>query len=151
MAFMDKLKKVGGEALKGFICVASTSYGTVKEGKHKSCKVGMNSDFDTLQFVNGTKLEASHVIKDDVKTFRLICEDSDGCKIEIVYNDGETSEIFSPVEDNLGNGLSNVDDRLAAHYQHMGDLIKALYTNIPEMTEETKQWASKILRYAKLA
>lgn len=149
MGFLDKLKDAGKGALKGALTMAATSYGTVSVGKHQLCKVCMNSTFDKLTFVKVAAVEAEYVIKDDIKTFWLYMEDDNKYhhQIKVEFNDGETCVIMLTVDQNQGSGLSSAAARLEAHYRNAGLLVEGLAKNVPELSDETKQWVNKIMRY----
>ena len=150
MGFMDKLKDAGKSALKGALIAAAHSYGTVTDGKYKLCKVSMNSAFDKLTFIKVAAIEAEHVIKEDITTFYLDSEnDSSGQHyIKIEFNDGETSKILLNVEKDQGSALPTAGQRIAAQYSKVADLVAGLAKNVPQLSEETRNWANKIMRYA---
>lgn len=150
MGFFDKVKEAGKGALKGALVMAATPYGTVSAGKHQLCKVCMNSTYDKLTFVKVAAIEAEYVIKDDIKTFWLYMEDDVKFhhQIKVEFNSGETCVILLSVDQNQGSGLSSAAARLAAHYKTAALLVEGLAKNVPELSDETKQWVNKILRYS---
>ena len=150
MGFLDKLKDAGKGALKGALTMAATSYGNVVSGKHNLCKVCMNSTFDKLTFVKVAAIEAEYVIKEDIKTFYLYTEDdNDGFhEIKIEYNDGESSVITINVDKNLGSALPTAAQRVAAQYSAAADLVGGLAKHTSCISEDTKIWVNKIMRYA---
>lgn len=149
MGFLDKVKEMGKGALKGAVMMAATSYGTVTVGKHQLCKVCMNDTHDKLVFIKVTAVEAEYTIKDDVKTFWLYAENESKYhhQIKVEFNDGETCVILLTVDQNQGSGLSSAAERLEAHYRNAGKVVEALAKNVPELSDETKQWVNKIMRY----
>lgn len=150
MGFMDKLKDAGKSALKSTLIAAAKSYGTVTGGKHKLCKVSMNSAYDKLTFIKVAAIEAEYVMKDDIKTFYLDREYDSRSQhyIKIEFNDGECSEILLNVNQNQGSALPTAEQRLAAQYKEAAQLVLSLAVNVPNVSEETKEWAKKIGRYA---
>lgn len=150
MGFMDKLKNAGKSVVKGALIMSATSYGMVSSGKHKLCKVCMNSTFDKLTFVKVAAIEGEYVIKDAIKTFWLDSEKDSECyhHIKIRFNDGEESVVMLTVDKNQGSALPSAAERLAAQYKDAAKLVAALAKHAPEVSEETKQWANKIMRYA---
>lgn len=152
MGFLDKLKDAGKSALKSTLIAAAHSYGTVTGGKHKLCKVSMNSTYDKITLIKVAAIEAEYVMKDDIKTFYLDREyDSRGQHyIKIEYNDGEYSEILLNVDKNQGSALPTAEQRVAAQYKDAAALVVNLAANVANVSEETKQWALKIGRYAGL-
>ena len=150
MGFMDKLKDVGKGALKGTLAMASTSYGSVVSGKHKLCKIGMNSTYDTLVFIKVAAIEEECVIKDTIKTFTVHSDDNARSyhTIDLEFNNGETCEVLIAVDTNKGSALPTAEQRIAAHYKEGALLVRALAQNVPEMSDDTKQWVNKIMRFA---
>lgn len=149
MGFLDKLKEAGKNAAKGALTMAATSYGVVTEGKHKMCKISMNSEHNKLSFIKVAAIEAEYVIKEDIKTFWMHTEtDTDYFhEIKIQFNNGEECVVVLTVDQNQGSGLSSPAARLAAHYRNAGVFVKALAKNVPEMSDATREWANKIMRY----
>jgi len=150
MGFMDKMKEAGKGVLKGALTMAATSYGVVQTGKHKLCKVCMNSTYDKITFVKLTTVEEEYVIKDSIKTFYVYDEDNaNGYHvIKVLFNDGEESTIHLTYEKDRGSALPTVEQRLAAQYEKAAYLIEALAKYVPEITDETKKWVNKIMLYA---
>lgn len=147
---MDKLKGAGATALKGVAAMVATSYGMVNGGKHKLCKISMNSKYDTLIFIKVASIAEQCVIKDTIKTFTVISDDisaSYHC-IRIEFNDGETSDIHIAVDKNQGSALPSAEQRIAAQYRKAGQFIAGLAKNVPEISAETKSWVNKIMRFA---
>ena len=152
MGFMDKLKDAGKGALKGVLTMAATSYGMVISGKHKLCKVCMNSTYDKLTFVKVAVVDAEYSIKDNIKTFypNLASEDDmNGFHtIDIIFNNDEKSTIHIKVDQKQGSALPSAQQRIAAQYKIAADLVGALAKHTPEISEETKDWVNKIMRFA---
>ena len=150
MGFFDKVKDAGKGALKGALVMAAKSYATSTFGKHKLCKISMNSTYDKITFVKGPSIEAEYVIKDSIKTFYLLDEkDSENYHvIEIVFNDGEKSTLHLNVDKNQGSNLSAAADCIAARYETPAYLVEALAKYVPEIDDATKKWVNKIMRYA---
>lgn len=151
MGFLDKMKDAGKGVLKGALTMAATSYGTATNGKHKLCKISMNSAFNKIIFVKLAAIEAEYVIKESFKTFYVVSEDDiEGVYIlKLVYNDGETTDITLRSEENVGSGLSSASDRVAAHYSNIEKLVSGLARNIPELSDDTKLWVNKIMKISK--
>lgn len=151
MGFFDKIKDAGKGALKGALIMAAKSYATSTDGKHKLCKVSMNSAYDKITFVKGASIEAEYVIKDSIKTFYVSSEDDlkNYHVIELVFNDGEKTKLLLSVDTKQGSALPSAEDRLAAHYDVPSYLVEALAKHVPEIDNETKKWVNKIMRYAK--
>lgn len=149
MGFLDKVKEAGKSALKGALTMASTSYGTVTSGKHKLCKIAMNSTYDKLVFVKVATVEAEYVIKDTVKTFGVHYEkDMDAFhEIKLVFNDGEEAVVLLTVNKEQGSALPSAEQRIAAQYKNAGELVESLAKHVPEIPEDTKIWVNKIMRY----
>ena len=140
MGFLDKVKEAGKAAAKGGIAMAAHSYGVVTGGKYNLCKISMNSTFDTLTFIKLTSIEGTHVIKDDIKTFTL-CKGNDSTFfLEIIFNNGEKSDVMLK-EDNVNNGA------LEVRYKSMATLVDALVKYVPEVTPENEQLARLIMSY----
>lgn len=150
MGFMDKLKDAGKSALKGALVAAATPYGTVTKGKHKLCKVCMNSTYDKLIFVKVATIEAEYVIKDDIITFIPAYEDDSNFHhtIDILFKDGESCHVILNVDKNQGSALESAGARLAAHYKEAALLVEALAKHVPQLSDDTRNWANKIMRYA---
>ena len=152
MGFMDKLKDAGKGVLKGALIMSATSYGMVTSGKHNLCKVCMNSTYDKLTFVKVAVIEAEYSIKDDVKTFypNLAHEDDMAGyhTLDIIFNDDEKCTIHINVDKNLGSALPTAAQRLAAQYKAASDLVGGLAKHAPEISDETKAWVNKIMRFA---
>ncbi len=150
MGFMDKLKGAGVTALKGVAAMAATSYGIVIGGKHKMCKIGMNSAYDTLIFIKIAAIEEQCVIKDTVKTFTVVSDSVTKYYhvIRIHFNDGETCDFHIEVDQKQGSALPTAEQRLAAHYKKAGQFLTGLTKNVPELSEETKSFVNKIMRLA---
>ena len=150
MGFFDKVKEAGKGALKGALVMAATPYGTVLGGKHKLCKVCLNSTFDKISFVKVTNIEGEYEIKEAIKTFYLFDEDDSigHHVITVVFNDGEESRISLTYQKDQGSGLSSASQRVAAQYSKAGDLVEALGLNVAELSDDTKKWANKIMLYA---
>lgn len=148
---MDKLKSAGTSALKGVAAMAATSYGIVIDGKHKMCKIGMNSAYDTLVFIKLTSIEEQCVIKDTVKTFTVVSDSTTEYYhvIRIHFNDGETCDFHIEVDEKQGSGLPTAEQRLAAHYKKASEFLTGLTKNVPEISEETKCFVNKIMRLAR--
>lgn len=145
---MDKLKEVGGKAMKGALTMAATSYGTVTEGKYKLCKISMNSAHDKLTFIKVAAIEGEHVIREDIKTFKLLSEGNDLYLIELEFNDGETSRVALSADKDQGSALPTAQERLAAQYNGMAKFLEALAKHVPAISDGTKDWVNKIMRYA---
>lgn len=149
MGFMDKLKDAGKAALKGTVAAAATSYGSVISGKHQLCKIGMNSGYDTLIFIKLATIEEQCVIKERVKTFVLNSEDIAAGKhyIDLIFQDGEKSTVQLTVDQQKGSALS-AKQQLAAQYGNAAKFIEGLAKNVPEISENTKQWVNQMMRFA---
>ena len=152
MGFLDKMKDAGKGALKGVLLMSATSYGTVISGKHKLCKICMNASYDKLTFVKVAVVDAEYSIKDDVKTFYPDLANEDDLNgfhtINIVFNDDEKSTIHINVDKNQGTALPSAEQRIAAQYKIAADFVGGLAKNTPEISEETKAWVNKIMRFA---
>lgn len=141
MGFMDKLKNAGKSALRGALAIASTTYGTVLSGKYESYKIaGLGDKRDSLTFVMGTVVEEPLVIKDNIKTFTVEIDDDvyDNYCINLVFNDGETSLVKVNVEPNK--------DSPSEKYRNAALLVSALVADVPEVSNDTKCWANKIMK-----
>lgn len=152
MGFMDKLKDAGKAALRGTVAAAATSYGTVISGKHQSCKIGMNSNYDTLIFIKVAAIEEQCVIKESIKTFTLNSEDiiAGVHYIDLVFQDGENAKVQLMVDKKKGSALPTAEQRLAAQYGNAAKFIEGLAKNVPEISENTKQWVNQIMRFANM-
>ncbi len=152
MGFLDKLKDAGKGALKGALTMAATSYGTTTGGKHKLCKISMNSTFDKLVFVKLATIEAEYVIKDSFKTFYVTSEDDiEGIyHIKLVYTDDETTDVMLTANKDIGSALPSAADRIAAQYENIEKFVSGMARHIPELSEDTKLWVNKIRRFCKL-
>ena len=150
MGFMDKLKDAGKPALKGTMAAAATPYGLVISGKHKLCKIGMNSHYDTLIFIKVAAIEEQCVIKERVKTFVLNSEDITAGQhyIDLIFQDGEKSTVQLTVDQHIGSALPTAEQRLAAQYENSAKFVKGLAENVSEISENTKQWVNQIMRFA---
>lgn len=150
MGFMDKLKNAGKTALQGTMAAAATSYGSVISGKHKLCKIGMNSGYDTLIFIKVAAIEEQCVIKESIKTFSLNSEDILAGRhyIDLFFQDGEKSTIQLTVDKQKGSALPTAEQRLAAQYENAAKFVEGLAKNTPEISENTKQWVNQIMRFA---
>ena len=151
MGFMDKLKSAGASALKGVGAMAATSYGIVIDGKHKLCKISMNTDYNMLVFIKLTSIEEQCVIKDTVKTFTVVSDSNAESYhvIRIHFNDGETCDFHIEVDEKQGSGLATAEQRLAAHYEKAALFLIGLTKNVPEISDETKAFVNKIMRFAR--
>jgi len=138
---MDKLKNAGKAAVQGLNAMGATSYGIVESGKHKLCKLSMNTERDTLIFIKLTSVEAQYVIKESIKTFSLYSEYEDICRIKVEFNDGEESIIHIIVDSDKSKSLD-------WRYRHAADLVFSLLIDSAEVSEETRMWTYKIMRYA---
>ncbi len=138
---MDKLKNAGKVAVQGLNAMGATSYGIVASGKHKLCKISMNTEKDTLVFIKLTSVEAQYVIRESIKTFSLYSEYEDICKIKVVFNDGEESIIHLQVDTDTSKSLD-------WRYRHAADLVFSLRIHAAEVSEETRMWVRKIMKYA---
>ena len=147
MGFFDKVKDAGKGALKGAMIMAAKSYATSTFGKHKLCKISMNSTYDKITFVKGPTIEAEYVIKDSIKTFRLMDENEaeNYHVIELIFNDGEKSSLHLTVNADQGSATA---DPVAARYETPSYLVKALAQNVPEINDATKQWVNKFMERA---
>ncbi|MBS5733896.1 MAG: hypothetical protein KHW87_04225 [Clostridiales bacterium] len=150
MGFMDKLNDAGKSALKGTLAAAATSYGTVISGKHQLCKIGMNSGYDTLIFIKVAAIEEQCVIKESVKTFALNSEDIMAGKhyIDLIFQDGEKAKVQLTVDQQKGSALPTAEQRIAAQYGNTAKFVEGLAKNVPEISENTKQWVNQIMRFA---
>lgn len=152
MGFFDKLKDAGKGALKGALLMAATSYGTVISGKHALCKICMNSSYDKLTFIKVAVVDAEYSIKEDIKTFYpdLATEDDlNGFHtINIVFNNDEKSTVRIAVDKNQGTALPSAEQRIAAQYKSAADFVCGLAKHTPEISDETKVWVNKIMRFA---
>ena len=153
MGFMDKLKSAGKSLARGAVAAAATSYGRVATGDYSGCKIGMNSKYDTVTFIKLTSVEAQFVIKDTFRSFS-VCKDNDVDGIydlELVPYEGAAFKITLSADKQQGSALPTAEQRLAAQYSTMADLVKALGTYVSELSDDTKIWVSKILRFAQKA
>ena len=145
----DKLKDAGKGALKGVMIMGAKSYATVTSGKHKLCKISLNTTYDKIVFIKVAAIEKEYDIKDSIKTFSLYSlSKSPSFSLKLFFNDGETSDALIMIDEKRGNALPTPEQRLAAQYSDMSDFIKALAKNVPELDEEMKKTTNLIMRYA---
>ncbi len=150
MGFMDKLKEAGKGALKGAVIMAARPYANVFDGKHKNCKISLNTTNDKLMFIKVSEIEEECVIKENVKTFTVISDDDNESfyAIKIDYINGESTYAHPIVNKRQGNALPSASERLAAQYADMSLLVEALARGAMELSDETKNWVNKIMRFA---
>lgn len=149
MGFLDKLKEAGKGVVKGVLTMAATPYGRVVVGKHQICKVSMNNSHDKIVFIKVVAIEAEYTIRDEVESFS-VWEDNDAKShhlIKIVFKSGEHSIISLSINKDQGRALPSAAQRVAAQYRNAGVLVKALAKNVPEISDDTKQWVNKIMRF----
>ena len=120
------------------------------DGKYKLCKISMNGAHDKLVFIKVASIEGEHMIREDIKTFRLFSESDskDMYHIELEFNDGETSRVMLSADKEQGSALPTAQERLAAQYGNMAKFLKDLAKNVPAISDGTKEWVNKIMRYA---
>ena len=108
---------MGMKWLLNYIC---TKYGTVTEGKHKGCGMGVGSDdngvksmngvvWTKLMFIKGTKM-IEEVRIESLKSYKIISKTAKATVILITYADGEQSRVYLPAVD--GNGQPWSSDRV---------------------------------------
>ena len=150
MGFLDKMKDLGKGALKGALIMAARPSANVTRGKHKLCKISLNTTHDKLMFIKVSTIEEECVIKDSIKTFSVtpINDKETSFTLNLFYNDGETSDALIMIDENKGSALPTAEERVAAQYSDMADFIKALAKNVPELDDGMKEFSNKIMRYA---
>ncbi|MBR7133675.1 MAG: hypothetical protein IKD04_09115 [Clostridia bacterium] len=150
MGFLDKMKDVGKGALKGALIMSARSYANVTRGKHKLCKISLNTTHDKLMFIKVSTIEEECVIKDSIRTFSItpINDKETSFTLKLFYKDGETSDALIMINENKGSALSTASERVAAQYSDMADFIEALAKNVSELDESMKEFSNKIMRYA---
>ena len=150
MGFLDKLKNAGKGALKGALIMSARSYANVTRGKHKLCKISLNTTHDKLMFIKVSAIEEECVIKDSIRTFSVAEHNSNesSFSLRLFYNDGETSDALIMIDKQKGNALPTAEERVKAQYSDMSDFIEALAKNVPELDDEMKNFTNKIMRYA---
>ncbi len=150
MGFMDKLKEFGKKAAKGALTMASKDYGTVSEGTHKLCKLSTNSTLDKLHFIKLTDIQATYDIKEDIKTFTFVEFDTNAnfYKIKIYFNSGEDCCVILKYNKDTGSALPTPEQRIAAHFKDMADLIENMTKRVPAIGDDTKKYVNTIMRFA---
>ncbi len=151
MGFMDKLKDAGKGALKGTLIMSARSYATVTSGKHKLCKISLNTTHDKLMFIKVSTIEEECVIKDSIRTFSIAPTNNkeESFSLRLFFNDGETSDALIMIDKKMGNALPTAEERIAAQYKDLSEFIKALAKNVPELDDSMKDFTNKIMRYTK--
>ena len=150
MGFLDKMKDVGKSALKSTLIMAAESYATVTRGKHKLCKISLNTTHDKLMFIKVFAIEEECTIKDSIKTFSVspTNDKETSFTLKLFYNDGETSDALIMIDEKRGNALPTAQERVAAQYADMSVLIEALAKNVFELDDNMKDYCNRIMRYA---
>lgn len=150
MGFLDKMKDVGKGALKSALIMAARPYANVYDGKHKHCKISLNTTNEKLMFIKVSTIEEECEIKENIKTFSVVSDDDRESfyAIHIKYNNGESSYAHPIVDKQRGSALPSAEERLAAQYSDMSVFIEALAKGVAELSDETKLWVNKIMRFA---
>ena len=150
MGFLDKMKDVGKGALKSALIMAARPYANVTRGKHKLCKISLNTTHDKLMFIKVSTIEEECIIKDSIRTFSVspINGKETSFTLKLFYNDGETSDALIMIDEKKGSALPTAEERVAAQYADMSEFIKALAKNVPELDDNMKDYCNKIMRYA---
>lgn len=152
MGFMDRLKDTGKKAAGMAFILSAPMYGMVSAGEHKMCKISLNKTHDRLIFLKGAAVEKECVVKDEIRTFSVISDDCENQyhSIRLSYQDGKTSDVLVAVEKDRGSELPTAAERVAAQYAKAGELITLLAKDANEISDDTRSWANKIMRFANL-
>ncbi len=150
MGFMDKLKSFGKKAAKGALTMAARDYGTVINGAHKMCKLSTTSGLDKLHFIKLTEIEATYDIKEDIKTFTFneFSASENYYVIKIYFNSGDDCLVHLKHNPNEGSALPTAEQRIAAQYKDMADLIENMAKRVA-IDEETKNNVNVIMAFGK--
>ena len=104
--------------MQWLLCLISTKYGQVKDGKYKGCGMGLGSDdkgvstdvnWTKLHFIKGTKMIAEVRIE-TLKSYKILCQTVKATTIVLTFADDEKCTVELPALD--ANGKPFVNDRV---------------------------------------